>query len=86
MSTRQLKSIKTTSIASTAYNAEGVGNTLDVLENQSIISYVVSSVKLSMVAVWAMIAGVIGLIAYAKEMSKPEVVTTEASTSNLATA
>ena len=85
MSTRQLKSIKTTSIASNAYNADGVGNTLDVLENQSIVSYIVSSVKLSMVAVWAMIAGVIGLIAYAKEMSKPEVVT-EASTSNLATA
>jgi membrane associated rhomboid family serine protease len=72
MATRQVKSIKTTSIASEAYNANGVGNTLDVLENQSITSYLVSSVKLSVVAVWAAIAGFIGLLAYAKEMSKPE--------------
>jgi hypothetical protein len=72
MATRQVKSIKTTSIASEAYNANGVGNTLDVLENQSIASYVVSSVKLSVVAVWASIAGFIGLLAYAKEMSKEQ--------------
>jgi hypothetical protein len=68
--TRTIKSVKTTSIASSAYEANGVAPTLDVLESASIWSYIVSSVKLSIIAIWAMVAGAIGTLAYLKEMSK----------------
>jgi hypothetical protein len=68
--TRTVKSIKTSSIAAEAYAADGVASTLNVLEEASIWSYLVSSLKLSIISVWAIIAGAIGTIAYLKEMSK----------------
>jgi hypothetical protein len=70
--TRTVKSVKTTSIASSAYEANGVGNTLDVLESQSIWSYLVSGTKLTIISAWALIAGAIGALAYVKEMSKQQ--------------
>jgi hypothetical protein len=68
--TRTIKSVKTTSIAAEAYSATGVSDTLNVLESASIWGYIVSSVKLSIIAAWAAIAGLIGALAYVKEMSK----------------
>jgi hypothetical protein len=68
--TRTTKSTKVSSIAAAAYQAEGVGNTLDILETQSIWSYIVSSLKLSVISFWAAIAGLIGFIVYMKELSK----------------
>jgi hypothetical protein len=70
--TRTVKSIKTTSIASEAYKADGVAPTLDVLESASIWSYLVSGTKLTIISAWSVIAGFVGALAYIKEMSKQQ--------------
>jgi hypothetical protein len=70
--TRTIKSVKTASIAAAAYEAEGVATTLNVLEEASIWAYITSSLKLSIIALWSVIAGSIGALAYLKEMSKQQ--------------
>jgi hypothetical protein len=70
--TRTIKSVKTSSIASQAYQADGVAPTLDVLESASIWAYIVSSAKLSIVGFWALIAGSIATVVYLKELSKKQ--------------
>jgi hypothetical protein len=70
--TRTTKSIKTASIAAAAYEANGVSETLNTLESASIWAYITSSLKLSIIAAWALVAGAIGALAYAKEMSKAQ--------------
>jgi hypothetical protein len=70
--TRTIKSVKTASIAAEAYSATGVSETLNVLESASVWSYLVSGTKLTIISAWAFIAGFIGILAYAKEMSKQQ--------------
>ena len=70
--TRSIKSVKTSSIAASAYEADGVANTLNVLEEASIWAYLISGTKLSIIAVWTTVAGLIAMVAYAKELSKKQ--------------
>jgi hypothetical protein len=70
--TRTIKSVKTSSIAASAYEADGVSATLNVLEEASIWNYFISGIKLSIIAAWSAVAAAIATIAYIKELSKKD--------------